>query len=115
MGVDYGDIGRRIRQERKNKGMTQEKLAEYSGITVQHMSNIENGNARLSLQVLVNIANALNANAAVFLVGSLKNNSLSADLLVSELLADSTVSEKIIIADTLQALKDSLKANRSED
>ena len=114
MGINYEDIGKRIRQERHNRNITQEKLAEAAGITVQHMSNIENGNTKLSLTVLVDIANALNADASVFLIGSLNNNVFSSDYLLSESLAECTNDERLIIIDTVQSLKKSLKANRTE-
>ena len=114
MSVNYEDIGKRIRQERSNKSITQERLAEAAGITVQHMSNIENGNTKLSLTVLVDIANALNTDVSVFLVGSLTNNTFSSDFLLSGLLSECTNDERLIIIDTVQSLKNSLKANRTE-
>lgn len=40
--------------------MSQEQLAECVGISVTHMSHIETGNTKLSLPVLVSIADALN-------------------------------------------------------
>lgn len=115
MSINYKDIGKRIRQERKNKNITQEKLAELANISVQHICNIENSNTKLSLPVLIDIANALNSNAAIFLLGSLDNNALSANFIIEDLLLDCTKEEKIIIIDTIQTLKDSLKRNRKED
>lgn len=58
MEINYKDIGVLVKQERINKNITQEKLAELSGVSVTHMSNIENANTKLSLPVLINIANA---------------------------------------------------------
>lgn len=79
MEINYKDIGIRIKQERFNQNITQEKLAEISGISVTHMSNIENANTKLSLPVLVNIANALNCNANIILFGN-TNSNLNASL-----------------------------------
>ena len=58
-GVDYYQIGQRVRRYRKAKGLSQEQLAERVGISVPHMSHIETGNTKLSLPVLVEIAGAL--------------------------------------------------------
>lgn len=58
--MDYYKIGQRIRNFRKIHGISQEKLAELVGISVTHMSHIETGNTKLSLQVFVDIAQALN-------------------------------------------------------
>lgn len=55
----YYEIGQRIRHYRKACGLSQEALAEEVGISVTHMSHIETGNTKLSLPVLVNIAEAL--------------------------------------------------------
>ena len=114
MEINYKDIGIRIKQERFNQNITQEKLAEISGISVTHMSNIENANTKLSLPVLVNIANALNCNANIILFGN-TNSNLNASLsMISKILSDCSSEERIIIIDTIQALKNSLKNNRKE-
>lgn len=114
MSINYEDIGKRIRRERENKNITQEKLAELADISIQHLCNIENSNTKLSLPVLIDIANAMNTNASIFLLGSLENNSISANCIIADLLLDCTKEEKIIIIDTIQSLKDSLKKNRKE-
>lgn len=57
--MDYYQIGQRIRKYRKALGLSQEQLAERIGISVTHMSHIETGNTKLSLQVFVDIANTL--------------------------------------------------------
>lgn len=111
MDINYADIGKRIRQERCGRSFTQEKLAEKIGISVTHMSNIENANTKLSLPVLVDIANALDCDSNVLLFGSLKNNKNSAETIVSELLSDCTTEERVVIIDTVNALKKSLKEN----
>ncbi len=58
--MDYYAIGQRIRKIRKAHELSQEQLAEQIGISTTHMSHIETGNTKLSLPVLVAIANALN-------------------------------------------------------
>ena len=57
--MKYYEIGQRIRRYRKACGLSQEALAEKAGISATHMSHIETGNTKLSLPVLVNIAEAL--------------------------------------------------------
>lgn len=57
--MKYYEIGQRIRRYRKACGLSQEALAEKVGISATHMSHIETGNTKLSLPVLVNIAEAL--------------------------------------------------------
>lgn len=57
--MDYYKIGQKVRKYRKAQGLSQEQLAERIGISVTHMSHIETGNTKLSLPVLVDIAEAL--------------------------------------------------------
>lgn len=57
--MDYYEIGQRIRKIRKAHGLSQESLAERVGISNTHMSHIETGNTKLSLPVLVALADAL--------------------------------------------------------
>lgn len=50
--------------------MTQGKLSEIVHVTPTHISNIETGNARVSLTTLVDIANALSTSADALLCDS---------------------------------------------
>ena len=60
--MDYYAIGQRIRKYRKAKGLSQEQLAEIVDISTTHMRHIETGNTKLSLQVFVDLAEALQVN-----------------------------------------------------
>ena len=61
--MDYKGIGQRIREFRKLRSFTQEELAEEIGISPTHMSHIETGNTKLSLQVLADLSQTLNVTA----------------------------------------------------
>ena len=53
-------IGARIRQCRREKGLTQEQLAERIDIAPNYLGQIENGRRGVNLTNLVKIANELN-------------------------------------------------------
>ena len=53
-------LGARIKELRKNKGLTQQQLAELIDIDPKHLSKIEVGNSYPSLYNLEKITNALN-------------------------------------------------------
>lgn len=57
--LDYVAIGKKIRSIRKARNLSQEQLAEKIWISTTHMSHIETGSTKLSLSVLVDIAEAL--------------------------------------------------------
>ncbi len=53
-------LGKRIKEIRKNKGLTQDELAEKIGIESTSISNIENGKYYPTADNLEKIMNALN-------------------------------------------------------
>lgn len=55
----YLEIGKRIRQRRKNCGLTQEKLAESLSTTMQYISRLERAEVKVSIEYLYRIAEAL--------------------------------------------------------
>lgn len=57
--VDYTAFGSRIRKARKEKGYTQEKLAELVSVTTGHIGSIERGKAKIGLETFVRICRAL--------------------------------------------------------
>lgn len=52
-------IGRKIKEIRKMQGLTQERLAEISGIGLRHLHGIETGTNTPSLESLNKIADCL--------------------------------------------------------
>ena len=77
MSVDYVKLGARVRMRRENLRMSQAELASAVGISIQHVSNIENAKTKVSLERIVDIANVLGCS-------------------VDELLCDSMVQSKVI-------------------
>lgn len=63
------DIGKNIKTLRMAKGMTQEDLAAALFVTRQTVSNYENGRSRPDLDMLLNIAQVLDADATAILYG----------------------------------------------
>ena len=55
----YRNIGKNIKYIREKKNFTQEKLAEAVSCNTSHISNIENNYTKVSLNVLLAIANVL--------------------------------------------------------
>ena len=103
--MDYYRIGARIRKIRKANRLSQEELAEKVDISVTHMSHIETGNTKLSLQVLVDIARALEVRTDDLLS---ENSTYGKDTAISEIAAimdQCTVAQAKAIVDVVQATK----------
>ena len=111
--MNYVRIGQRIRKYRKAKGLSQEALAEIVGISVTHMSHVETGNTKLSLQVLVDIAAALEVGCDNLLFdGPSDRSGKEAEIL--EILATCTSEQLPVLLDLLKATKYSLDRHMSE-
>ena len=65
----YKEIGKRITKERKNQGMSQERIAALSGIDRSHIGFIEQGRRKPTLSTLYKIANVLNLSLETFFKG----------------------------------------------
>ena len=94
--LDYSAIGSRIKAARKERGLSQEQLAEKVWISTTHMSHIESGSTKLSLAVLADIAAALGVSTDSLLFGECE----SAVLKTAEALLRSCTKEQaeVIIA-----------------
>ena len=65
MTTEFADMtlietfGRNVRQARKDKGWTQEQLALEAGVKRAYLSEVENGQRNVSLDVVEKLARAL--------------------------------------------------------
>ena len=75
--MDWYSMGLRIRRQRKLLHMTQEELAERSGICVSFMGHIERGTRHPGLETTILIANALETSLDVLIQDSLSEASHS--------------------------------------
>ena len=67
--VDLIGIGRRIQNRRKQKGYTQEQLAEMMNVSIQMVSNLERGNKAIRIDNLVNLSQILDISTDYILTG----------------------------------------------
>ena len=65
--LDFVTIGKRIKEHRQAKNITQEFIANSLDVNPSHISNIECGRANPSLTALVKIANILECSVDCFL------------------------------------------------
>lgn len=57
--MNINSVGKYIKEYRKKKNMSQEKLAEIIGLSVPYVSMMENSQKYPALDTLISIANAL--------------------------------------------------------
>ena len=59
-------IGRRIRNLRLGRGMTQVMLADHAQITREHLSELENGKKEIGVRILDRIVSSLGVSLSAF-------------------------------------------------
>lgn len=96
--INYEKLGLRIKAVRQSRNLTQDNLAEMVNCNTSHISNVENAHTKVSLNVLLAIANALNTSIDYLLSEQYENSSLALDNEVLRALrtCDSEKKEKIL-------------------
>lgn len=102
--VDYTKLGLSIKQLRQNKKMTQETLSKLVDCNPSHISNIENGYTKASLNTLVSIANALNTSIDYLLLNQYDNQCLALDNEIARELSNCDIATKELILRIIKVL-----------
>lgn len=76
MPYDIEKIGNRIRQLRKDQGMTQTKLATKLNIGDRHLRKIESGEKGPSIDILIEIATLLDVSLDYIIMGKQSQSDL---------------------------------------
>jgi len=97
-------IGRRIREARERKKISQERLAELAGTSLSSISRLENGKIMVSLKKLMVIADVLDTDLMELLQDLLNEDSVEEDIMnrIRLLLSKCSVEEQIFWVENLQ-------------
>lgn len=113
--MDYYAIGQRIRKFRKAHDWSQEKLAEKVEISTTHMSHIETGSTKLSLPVLVSLANVLDVRTDDLLFDRTQDSHNAAVSEITEILSQCTTQQVRFLGDLIRASKTAMNQYFAEE
>ena len=106
-------LGNRIREYRKERGFSQEILAEKSGVSTNTISRIEGGQMAMSVGILQRIVKALGVDANVLLGVSTDVNETNIWVSAfSSRVQELKENEQEILKHTMNALIESMEKNR---
>ena len=111
MELDYRAIGKRVKIARIKANLTQEALAEKASLSTTHMSNIETGSSKLSLPMLVALANALSVSVDALLCDNVIHSRDIFSQEIQDLVSDCDEYEIRMIADFVRAAKETIRKN----
>lgn len=112
MALNYGLIGKRVKEIREQKFMTQVELAEHCRTTAQYLSQIEHGKKQPSLQTLVGIAETLEISMDELLGGNQVRNRKVYQNELGQLLEDCSPYEKRVLYELIRDTKKILRENK---
>ena len=101
--MDFKQGGQAIQRIRKERGMTQEQLAEKLNCNLSYLGNIERGKNTPSLKMFCKIVQTLNLSADDFIYPGHRSGSDSCLQLV-QLLSQCTPREQLILLENARTL-----------
>ncbi len=102
--IDYKIIGQRIKEVRKEQGVTQSKLADELDVSVAFLSRIERGASEISLKRLMQICSILNVPIGRILSGAEKENNVYLFKEFDELLESCSPEKRRLIYNIAKAI-----------
>lgn len=74
--INKKEIGKRLGEIRRQKGLTQEKLAEQLDVTPKHISHCEAGSSIFSINTLIDFCTLTNSSLDYIIYGKNNDNTL---------------------------------------
>ena len=110
--VDYKLIGSRIRQARQNEKLSQMDMAALIDVSITHISMVENGRKKVSLEMIARISDALGVTVDELIGGS--RNTADSEYLtqIGMQLEGCSDDEKRLVCEMACAVRKTLKGNR---
>ncbi len=112
MKTDNKAIGKTIKHYRQQKRITQEEFAEAIGLSPGHVSRLERGIKRPSLETLMEISRTLDVALDTLLSNPIRKE-MECDKETSDLLFECNAYERKILVETIKAMKEAMIRNRN--
>lgn len=109
--IDYSLIGERIREARKRKGWSQEKLSEEIDIATAFLSRVERGHSQINLKRLAQIANALDVPMETLITGVTTSSDKYLNKELYKVLINCTPDKQKLIYNIAKAVSESKSLN----
>ena len=107
----YQKIGKKIRQERKDRRLTLEELSEKIGLATSFLGQIERGDRKMSVATLYKIALALNLAPGSLMESSPVKQNLTLENQIVALLHNQPTKRKKLLFKTLKFLFRQLRSS----
>lgn len=113
MIIDAKLIGKRIKEVRAARKMSQMLLAEKCDISISYLSYIECGRKTPSLEVIIRIARELDTTVDSLLEGNQNTDTGTYEREISYVMEDCSPYEKRVLFEMLNSMKVTIRQNRT--
>lgn len=96
-------LGKRIREVRKDRGLTGDRLSEMCGINATYLRQIEGGVKMPSLPVFIDICKALKVSPDYLLQDELGENEITTIREIEKIWRDTPVSKQELVLEMIKA------------
>ena len=102
--VDYAAIGKKLRNQRKQLGYTQEQVAEAVGITPAFMGHIERGERGMALDTLLHLCNFYHITMDYLWSDTLPPDNQQVATQIAAMLKDKTPEQQAAVMDIVRTV-----------
>ena len=113
MKVNYGLIGKRIKEHRQRRNLTQEMLAELIEVSPGYISLVETGRKQASLDTLLSISKVLNITLNELLTGNQITLDTDYNSEIADLMSGCDQYERRMMFEIMRTVRDVLIQNRA--
>lgn len=96
--------GKRIREIREKRGLTQDQLAKKAGMSKGFLSDVENDKTNIGSQGILRLANELGASVDYLLAGKVTESVENEQIIIPQELSQAAKKLKLSYSDTLDLL-----------
>ena len=111
MALNFVQVGKRVSEVRKRRGLSQQRLSEIIRKSPTYISYIEGGLKCMSLDTFVTVANALQVSADELLKDNIENTIVVSNHEFAEVISDCSEYEKRVLLAIAASAKEALREN----
>lgn len=105
MDINYKEVGKRMAKRRKELGMKQYEVCELINVNYKYISNLETGRSVPSLEVIMNICEALQTTPDYLLLGTLSGENGVSDKSLTERISRLSPKDKRLMLGMIELLE----------
>ncbi len=103
--IDYNEIGKRIKEKRILKGLTQQKVAEQLQLSDEYMSKIETGKTKISLTRLSQLSIILDTSIEELITGTVIKSTDYKMIEINRKFEELSPKEKDVVINIIEQIK----------